>query len=323
VRRACLHMGLLGVALLALVGCSGGADAPPVRVGHSSISGATISHWMAIMAPRHVVPRLRGQYDALRREVLELLISQRWLVEQAAEQGLGVTAQEVSQRLAQRRRSFGGEAGFDESLRAIDHSLADLETELRGEIAAEKLRRRALEGAPAVTRAQIASYYDRHRADFYVPEQRHFYIVENLKSAAAARTLRREFLQGRRSIARNSLRESLYRGQRGSPAEHRIIYNAIFAAKLRVLTQPILINHFYFLVEITRIEPSKQRTLAEASGEIARKLTGERRRRALAAFTDAWAARWRARTSCSPGYVVHRCRQYRGPRTGHEALALA
>jgi foldase protein PrsA len=338
------------MAACVLAGCSkAGGDRAPVRVGESTIATSTIAHWMAIMAPGHIVPspprytacvareklrkpvggeaqlerRCRSQYDTLRREVLEFLISEKWLTGEAAERGLRVTAPEVRRRLDQRRRPFSNDGEFQESLRAIDHSVADVELEIRGELAAQKLRRRAVNRTPKVTQAQLAGYYARHVRGFYVPQRRYFYIVENLKSAAAAKKLSREFAQGKASIAENSLRESLAKGAQGSPEEHRIIYKAIFAAKPRVLTKPILINHRYFLVEVTRIAPARQRSLTEVRGEIQRKLISERRRRALAQFVQAWRARWRARTDCSPGYVVQRCRQYSGPRTGDEPLGLA
>jgi hypothetical protein len=31
----------------------------------------------------------------------------------------------------------------------------------------------------------------------------------------------------------------------------------------------------------------------------------------LAEFIKAWRAKWRAKTSCQPGYVVEKCRQYK------------
>jgi PPIC-type PPIASE domain/SurA-like N-terminal domain len=342
--------GLLAVAVCGLAGCSNAShDTAPIRVGDSTIATSTIAHWMTIMAPGHIVSRpphytacvaheklrkpsggeaqlkqqCRSQYDTLRREVLEFLISEKWLTQEAAETGLRVTTPEVRRRLDQRRRSFSNDGEFQESLRAIDHSVTDVELEIRGELAAQKLRRRAVDRAPKVTQAQLASHYARHVEDFYVPQRRYFYIVENLKSAAAAKKLSAEFAQGKARIADNSLRESLAEGAQGSPEEHRIIYKAIFAAKPRVLTKPILINHLYFLVEVTRIAPARQRSLAEVRGEIQRKLTSERQRRALSQFVQAWRTRWRARTDCSPGYVVPRCRQDSGSRVGDEPLGLA
>jgi PPIC-type PPIASE domain/SurA N-terminal domain len=302
---------------------------------------------MSIMAPQHVVSRppryaaciahqrflapqageaqlereCRGQYDALRREALGFLISEKWLTEEAAEEGLRVSEREVKQQLDRRRRSFSSDVEFWESLRAIDHSISDVELEIRAELAAQKLRQRLIDNEPKLTQAQIASYYRRNIGHFYIPTRRYFNIVENLKSEAAARKLSREFAQGKASIVDNSLHESLAKGALGSPAEHRIIYKAIFAAKPRVLTQPILINHRYFLVEVTRITPARLKPLSEVQDAIKRKLTSEHQRQTLAAFIKAWRARWSARTDCSPGYVIQKCRQYNGPATP-EPLSL-
>jgi hypothetical protein len=40
-----------------------------------------------------------------------------------------------------------------------------------------------------------------------------------------------------------------------------------------------------------------------------------RRARIFAAWVEAFPRRWAARTTCSPGYVVPNCREYRGPDT--------
>lgn len=300
------------------------------------------------MAPQHVVPRppryatcvahqrslaprsseaqlkreCRGQYDALRQQALGFLISEKWLTEEAAREGLRVSEREIKQQLDRKRRSFSSDGQFKESLQAIDYTVPDLEREVRAELAAHKIRQRLIDNEPKLMRAQIASYYKRHIRHYFIPTRRYFNIVENLKSEAAARKLSREFAQGKASIVDSSLHESLAKGARGSPTEHRIIYKAIFAAKPRALTQPILINHRYFLVEVTRITPARLKPLSEVQDAIKRKLTSEHQHRALAAFIKAWRARWRARTDCSPGYVIQRCRQYNGPRTPEEPLSL-
>lgn len=43
-------------------------------------------------------------------------------------------------------------------------------------------------------------------------------------------------------------------------------------------------------------------------------VTGAARQRALAAFLRDFTARWTARTSCRPGFVVQECRQFNGPK---------
>ncbi|HEV2974447.1 MAG TPA: hypothetical protein VGX69_05560, partial [Solirubrobacteraceae bacterium] len=96
----------------------------------------------------------------------------------------------------------------------------------------------------------------------------------------------------------------------------------IFKAPLHVLTGPIRLNNLYFVIEITRIAHPYVQSLAQERTAIAKRLTEARERRTLAAFVAAWRRRWLARTSCQPGFVVQKCRQYSGPEAAEDPLQL-
>jgi hypothetical protein len=320
-----------------------------VRVGQVAISKAAVDHWMVVFAPQHIVleppgfgacvghlQRLQAnlshaqlleecarQYRAVRQQALGFLISADWLSGEAGARGSGVSDAEVRQSIEKRRASFpNGEAEFQESLKAISHTQPDLELEIRSELAAQKLRRSLQAAEPQITQAQIAAYYKQHIGRYHLSERRRFYIVENLKSAAAARRLAGEMTRGR-SIAQTSLNESYQRSEIAQfHGEKRTILEAIFAAKPHVIAKPVELNHLYFLVEVTHVTPARLRPLAEVRQSIARKLVDSRRRRSLARFVNAWRKKWVARTDCQPVYVVQKCRQYRGPAAPEDPLKL-
>jgi hypothetical protein len=74
---------------------------------------------------------------------------------------------------------------------------------------------------------------------------------------------------------------------------------AIFTAKPGVLTGPIKFRVDYFMFEVTRIEPARQRTLAEGQATIRTQLADRQRRRNLATFIAAWRRKWTAEMSCA------------------------
>jgi foldase protein PrsA len=262
----------------------------------------------------------RVEYAALRQQALAFLISSRWLTGEAAEEGMRVSAREVQQQLQQRKRSFPSESEFNESLQAIAHSVADVEREIEGDLAAQKLRRRLIAKEPRITSAEIAAYYRRNIARFHVPEQREFDIVENLRSEAIARRQMREAKAGKHLL---SLHESFPRKPfTDYVGEKRTIYEAIFKAQPHVFTGPIRLNEFYFLIRVTHIAPGRVEPLRRVHGAIEKRISAERDRKTLARFVSAWRLRWRARTDCRAGYVVQKCRQYAGPKTAEEPLAL-
>jgi hypothetical protein len=342
------------LALAAALGCAGCASAESThtiaRVGGVAITTATLAHRMAIVAPEHVVPdpprytaciaRLRSitphgltaglarecrdEYAALKREALDHLISSQWLIGEASGEGLGVSDQAVAHRLQQKKASFAnGSAEDQESLTVTARTPADLEFETRTELAKERIRQALAQHEPKVTRAQTVAYYRRNISRYRTWEQRRFYIVENLESAASARRLTSEFACGEKHIAAMSLRESLdRRNLAGYTGEKRRIADAIFAAKPHVVAEPVELNHYYFLFEVTRVTPAYVKPLAQVRAAIARQLADEAQKRRLVRFVTAWRTRWIAKTDCSPGYVIQKCAQYNGHRVPEDPHGL-
>jgi hypothetical protein len=340
-----------------LAACGGdshrpGNGAPPAvvaRVGNVAIPNATLAHWMTAMAPQHVLPNppdykacvahdqareaqsttaqareaCAKEYQEVRQQALGFLISSRWLIGEAAAEGVPVTRQDVERRLTEKKRAFpNSEAEFSESLKAIDHTLADAELEVEAELAAEKIRRKLIAGEPKVTKSQVAAYYASHVQGYHVPEIRYFGIFENLTSPGQARQLMRDIAAGRGSV-RTPLREKLPRKPFSDyNGEKRTIVEAIFKAPSHLLTGPIRLNELYFVIEVTRIAHPYVQPLAQVRATIAKRLTDERRRRTLAAFVAAWRSRWLAQTDCQPGFVVQKCRQYNGPKAAADPLQL-
>jgi len=323
---------------------SGARDKVVLRVGDVAIGKPMLTHWMTVLAPQHVAPepphytgciarqravtgdaanedlaqRCKQQYEALRRQVMSFFITSRWLIGEAAEEGVAVTAQEVNERLAEMRRSFASDAEYRESLDAIAHTVSDVRLEIEAELAAEKIRQRLSKGEGKVTSSEIARYYRDHIGSYHIPEIRYFDIGENFPTAAVARSKRGAVGRGEESI-HESLPRKPFTDYNG---EKRIIYEAIFKANPHVVSAPIRLNEIYFLINVTRITAPYVQSLAQVERSIANTLRSERHRRTLTGFVAAWRRRWIARTDCAAGYVVQKCRQYSGTREPEDPLKL-
>lgn len=318
-----LLAGALAVPLCALCAC-GSANGGRViaRVGTTAIAGAALAHWMSVLAPRHAVPGAAALRHELRARTLEYLISTAWLVDAAARLGAPVTSAQVRAAVAQREASLG-RAEFVSSLAATDHTVADVELEVRREIAAATIRRSVYARVPAPTAAQVSRYYRENLARFEHAERRWFYIVEAIPTVAKARAMIRAFVDGRQRISTpgTSLYEKWDRPRDMRRA--RAVVKALFAAQPRTIVGPIDVEGRYFIVSLTRIRSAFTVTLAQARRRIAAKLVRERRRAAIGDFLEAWRSSSRAATDCEPGYVVQQCRQHRGARVEADPLSAA
>jgi hypothetical protein len=322
-------------AIAGLVACGGGEhDSVAVRVGDRTMTSETVDRWMAALAPGHFVPdpprysaciarqrefsfqssatmvknECRQQYLELEQRALDFLISSQWLIGEAEARGLQPSPVHAARRLA----AGGSTAGL---------SGADTELVTTAQQAEAAIRWALAKDEAEVTPAEVAAYYSRNMHDFERRERRYFDIFEQLPSEAVARKAMQDVAKSR-TRATLAIHESLDRHDSAEVVPwKRAIEKAIFAAKPHVLVGPLRLKGLWCFFEVTRVRPAAAKPLASVSAAIARRLADERRRRALARFVAAWRRRWVARTDCSPGYVVEKCRQYRGPKTAEDPLA--
>ena len=235
------------------------------------------------------------RYQAVLQAVLERLISDEWWIVGARELGV-----RVSEREGRRR--------------------ADAALETRARRASEAIRRAVLGRIAPVTREQIVNYYKQHRFEYLVAGKRDLRIARTLTRAAAAK-VKAEVASGR-SFA--SVVEHLTVQQPVDSSDGLVLElqphvygepnlnEAIFTAAPHVLSGPIYTWFGYFVFEVTEVKSEREKPLAEVEASIRRRLQQPTRERALSAFDKQWNAAWTARTSCSPGDVVPKCREFKG-----------
>lgn len=300
---------------LGLVGCGGGAHGPTaVHVGGDAIGQSTVAHWT------HVIERGgmlggsgREDQGTPRERALAFLISSTWLAGEAKRLGLAVSAQAVDRAMME-RRAAGGEAEFDEGLRATWQTPADVKLEIRAELALAAIRRSLVKQASLVSEGEIAGFYKSHRRMFVASEARDVDLIESFPSRSAAAALVKRIGGGPR-FAKKAFHEEPSRASiaRWKAIPEKVaVLRAIFAARLGVLSAPMRLSGSWIVFVVRRKIPARLKPLAEVRGEIMKRLIAHRRRQIVASFNREYKARWSARTSCRPGYVVQGCAQYSG-----------
>jgi foldase protein PrsA len=339
---ACLCAASAAAAVV-LAGCGGGGSGRvAVRVAGSPITAATVAHWMSVLATEHHVPdppsyagcvhrqealalqsvkaglkeECRRQYGELRQRALDFLIAAHWLTGEAAAQGLHAGGREAAQRLQ------GGPK--PSILQSGGTTAADERLAVEAELASAKIRQALVGRLPRSTHTQIAGYYHAHIARYKHPEVRDTYIVEHLSSMAQAARLRREVASGTRDIRNLGLREMVDEPHPVNAVPGKAaLARAIFAARPHTVSSLLLFDREPAFFEVMHVTPGYVQPLAQVERSIEGQLAGELQRRTLSQFVGEWRRRWIARTDCKPGYVVQKCRQYRGPRTAEDSLALS
>jgi hypothetical protein len=311
---------LAGTVCLTACGAGGaqrrGGDPVVVSVAGTAIDKGTVEHWQHVFAlggpttgPHPTLP------GSPRQQALAFLISADWLIDEAAHQHLALQEHAIEQALEERRRANGG-AEFGEVLRADGQTMADVNFEIRAELAAKAIQQLLTRRASGFTQAELATYYRRHLQQFYVRETRITDLIEQLSSRAAASALVKRIGTGAR-FAKRAFRESLQlHADIGADPERANVERAIFKARAGVASSPmklgIGLGVSWTVFVVRRIIPGRFEPLS-AVRATARHLFADERERTLAAeYLKTYRRRWTAVTSCSSGFVAQGCAQYRG-----------
>jgi hypothetical protein len=311
---------LLGVAL---TGCGTSSDALSnsgpghvvARVGNATIDRAEVDHWASAIERGKAIGTVLGPTSGTPRErALEFLISSSWITGEARARELSISNTAVERRLQEKIRDApNGRSEFNEELVSTGQTLADVKLEIKDSLASASLRNAATQHVPAVTDAEVGSYYSHHRQRFYLPDRRLVDLVEHIPGYGQAVALGKQLGPGAR-FAKRAIRELV---RRETPAEaarfpNGQLVHTIFAATPGRVAGPARYNGQWVLAVVRKLIPSAIQPLGVVRGELSKTLAADRRKQSLKRFAATYVRRWTANTSCSPGYVVQQCSEYRG-----------
>jgi foldase protein PrsA len=258
-------------------------------------------------------------YASLRDQVMQLLISFRWIEGEAAAQGLVVTDAEVTREFEQQKRqSFPKDADFRRFLKQSGQTEADILARVRLDLLSNQIRDRAIAGRDQVSDEAIADFYAVNRERFAVPERRALRVV--LTKRAAEAKAARAALEGGESWASVARRYSIDPASKrdGKLSTKRGVLTArldraVFRAAKGKLVGPVRTQHGAYVFTVTKVVRGRQRRLAEVEQEIRQTLVAQAQDAALTAFVRDFTARWRAKTECAAGYETSDCRNGPAP----------
>ncbi len=154
----------------------------------------TQSEFDAIFRPIYEEIRRAGEGQDLNREVSELrlrllnqMIEDRLVAQEAKKLGIEVTNEEVAEEIRQLKSEFPEEAVFHDQMKSEGVGMADIEQRFRERIAIEKLHEYIIRGKTAVSPEEVEQYYKDHPEEFDRKEQVKVSVITLRKSEEAIR----------------------------------------------------------------------------------------------------------------------------------------
>jgi parvulin-like peptidyl-prolyl isomerase len=260
------------------------------------------------------------QYNQLRDQVLQLLISQRWIQGEAQQQGVKVTDAEVQKSFQQQKKqSFPKDADYKKFLQQSGQTQADILQRVRLDLLSNKIRDKVIKGKEQVSDAQIQDYYNKNKARFSQPERRALRIVLTKTQAKAAQAKKAlQSGQSWKTVAKQYSIDSASKNQAGKlPPQakgtlEKALDAAVFKAQKGKLLGPVKTQFGYYVFEVTGITPASQQSLAQAKPTIKQTLAAQNQQKALDTFIKDFQKRWRGKTQCQDSFKTSDCKN--GPK---------
>jgi parvulin-like peptidyl-prolyl isomerase len=258
----------------------------------------------------------QSEYDALRTQVVGLLVSYKWIQGEADKQGVKVTDAEVQKSFAtQRKQNFPKDADFQKFLKTSGQSQADILMRVKLDLLSQKIRDKVIKGKDQVSDAQITAYYNKNKTRFAQPERRDLLIVLT-KTQAKAKQAKQALQRGQafKKVAKKFSIDQASKAQGGKlPAvakgqQEKALDTAIFAAKKGQLTGPVKTQFGFYVFKVTKVTQASQQSLAQAKATIKQTLASQNQQKALDKFVKSFRKRWKAKTECREGYRTQDCK---------------
>ncbi len=266
----------------------------------------------------------KQEYEGLRDQVLQFLISSQWIEGEAAARNVKVADAEVKKQFeTTKKQSFPKDADYQNFLKSSGMTEADLLFRVKLDTLSNKLRESIVKGKEKVSDAQIKAYYEKNKARFSQPERRDLRIVLT-KTKAKAQQAKRQLAGGAsfKTVAKKFSIDQASKGQGGvllavaKGQQEKALDEAVFAADKGELVGPIKTQFGYYVFKVQKITKASQQSLKESSATIKQLLASQNQQKALDSFVKEFRDRWKARTTCKKGFVTQDCKNAPKPKAG-------
>jgi foldase protein PrsA len=258
----------------------------------------------------------KQEYEALRDQVLQLLVSFEWIEGEAEERGVKVTDAEVQKSFdQQRKQSFPKDADYKKFLKDSGQSEEDIKQRVRLDLLSNKIRDEIIKGKDKVTDAQIKDFYDKNKERFAQPERRDLRIVLT-KGKAKAEQAKAALESGDswKAVAKEYSIDEASKSQGGKlPGQNegtleKALDEAVFSADKGKVSGPVKTQFGYYVFEVEKVQKASQQTLEQAKETIRQTLQSQNQQKALDKFVEDFRNKWKERTDCREEFTTQDCK---------------
>ena len=325
---------LVAIVLAAILSATGGvAEGDVADVQDSgTISKEDFNHWLEVVAAqpqpgqkKKPAPPKPGskQYDAVKQQVMQFLISAKWIEGEAKERGISATPAEVDRQFKETKdQSFPNEKAYQRFLKSSGQNEEDLKFRVRLDVLSNKIRQQVTEDSQQVSNSEIEDYYNDNEQQFSQPERRDLEIILAKKQADANEAKQRVENGEKWSTVAKDLSDDPASKQQGGKLlgvtkgqQDPKLDAAVFAAVPKKIAGPIKTDAGYYVFRVNKVTKASKQSLEQSKQGIQQLLVSQKQQKELDQFSTNFRNDWRARTDCAKDYTIPDCRNGREPTT--------
>ncbi len=269
----------------------------------------------------------QSAFTSYAQAVMGFLITGYWYQGTAHKAGINVTDAQLQQAITKAKTESGIKtpAAYKTFLKTSGYTAADIAFRIRISTLFMKLIK---QHPTTVTNAEIASYYNAHKASYGSAEKLNLRIVlaKTLANANAAKAALKSG-QSWDTVAKKYSIDPTTKDSGGllkgitAKQEDAALSKAAFSAPLNQLEGPVKGQFGYYVYEVLSKTAATQQTLAQATKAIKSTLTTQKQTAAQTAVNKLASSQWKSSTVCNKLFAITDCSNYVKPKTTASATA--
>lgn len=271
------------------------------------------------------------KYEELQKKAMTELIEGVWIRGQGEELGIKVTEKQVEDELAAiKKANFPTPAAYNKFLKESKFTQDEVDQLVELQIFTKEIQERVSGEAPKPSSDEVQAYYEAEKeTQFTTKESRDVRLILNedkgeVEAAKAAlekdsspeswKKVAKKYSSDPTSGAKGGLQEGITEEFLKGPLK-----TAIFDSNTSELVGPVKFEKNWVLVEVVKLNPEKEKELAEVKAQIESTLGQQKQQEYLSEFVSDFDAKWTQRTVCADAFAMEKCGNYKGD--GHPASA--
>ncbi len=266
-------------------------------------------------ATEQLKTQCKTEYESLRDQVMQFLISAKWIEQEAEERDIKVSDETVRKQFDdQRKQSFPEDKQYQEFLKTSGQTEEDLLFRVRLDALSNEVRKKVIEGKGDVSEADIQKYYDENKAQYAQAESRDLSVLLTKDEEKAQQA--REAIDGGQKfeqVAKKVSIDEASKAQGGKlPAvqkgqQDKALEDAAFGAETGSLEGPVKTDFGFYVFKVDKITAATQQPLEEVKETIKATLKSEREQKALDDFIKKFQDKYKDETKCAKDFIVDEC----------------